>query len=435
MRILLINPKRVGRGQSSIRYMNSTPLSLPTLKALTPDDIEVRIIDENNEPIPYDEQWDLVGITVMLHVSPLAINIAQQFRERGIPVVMGGFFPTLWYEDAKSYADVILAGEAEYIWNDLIDDLRKGTLKPYYKADQLIDLKDIPFIKKEFFSEHDEFYHVETTRGCPYNCDFCSVTAFYGAKFRHRPIDHVIRQLEEFKDKMVFIVDDNIMGNPKYARQLFKEMIPLNLIWSGQFSLNHAEQTELMELAAESGCQFLFTGIESLSLENLKAVDKRWAKPEKYSEWIKMTHDAGISIYGSFMFGFEGDDPDIFKRTLDFCHDTSIELALFSALFPIKGSNFYKQLMDEGRIFETDATRFNGQYSTFHPKRMTSEELDENLRWIWQTFYSKPSIKQRLSRLMAQDRARGNPRKNGYPTQSELMLALNSAFKVAVGDF
>ncbi len=431
MKILLINPKRVGRGQSSIRYMNSMPLALPTLKALTPDDVEVRILDENVEPIPYDEHWDMVGITVMLHVSPLAIEIGKKFRQMGVKVVMGGFFPTLWYDDARPYADTIVAGEAEYVWNELISDLRKGNLKPLYKADRLIDLKDVPFIRKDFFSKEDEFYHVETTRGCPYNCDFCSVTAFYGAKFRHRPIDHVIRQLEEFKEKMVFIVDDNIMGNPKYARQLFKEMIPLKIIWSGQYSLNHAEDTELMELAAESGCQFLFTGIESLSLENLQAVDKRWAKPEKYKEWIRMTHSANISIYGSFMFGFEGDDPDIFKRTLDFCNENEIELALFSALFPIKGSNFYKQLMAENRIFETDATRFNGQYSTFHPKLMTSSELDEKLRWIWQEFYSKPSIKQRLRRF----KTTAQERRNGYPTQEELMLALNSAFKVAVGDF
>ncbi len=431
MKILLINPKRVGRGQSSIRYMNSTPLALPTLKALTPEDVEVRILDENVEAIPYDEHWDMVGITVMLHVSPLAIEIGKKFRERGIHVTMGGFFPTLWYDEARPYADTIVAGEAEYVWGDLIDDLRKGTLKPLYKADKLIDLKDIPFIKKEIFSPEDEFYHVETTRGCPYNCDFCSVTTFYGAKFRHRPIDHVIRQLEEFKDKMVFIVDDNIMGNPKYARQLFKEMIPLNITWSGQYSLNHAEDVELMELAAESGCQFLFTGIESLSLENLQAVDKRWAKPEKYKEWIRLTHEAGISIYGSFMFGFEGDDPDTFDRTMDFCNENEIELALFSALFPIKGSNFYHQLTKEGRIFEKDPTRFNGQYSTFHPKLMTSKELDDKLRWIWQTFYSKPSIKHRLRRLTSTPQER----RNGYPTQAELMLALNTAFKVAVCDF
>ena len=143
----------------------------------------------------------------------------------------------------------------------------------------------------------------------------CSVTAFYGAKFRHRPIDHVVRQLEEFKGKTIFFVDDNVTGNPKYAKELFREIIPLKIKWSGQFSLNNARNREVMELAAESGCQFLFTGIESIiSTDNLQAVDKNWARPEKFNEWIRMTHDVNIGIYGSFMFGFENDDPRYFSQ-------------------------------------------------------------------------------------------------------------------------
>ena len=433
MRILLINPKRVGRGQSSIRFMNSTPLALQTLKALTPDDLEVRIVDENYEDIPYDKCWDLVGITVMTHVSPAAIEIAKNFRRLGIKAAFGGFFPTLWYGDARDYVDTVVAGEAEYIWKDVIRDLNKNQLKPYYRAKQLIDLKDIPFIKKEFFLEQSQAYHIESTRGCPYNCDFCVVTNFYGAKFRHRPIDHVVQQLEEFKGGSIFFVDDNIMGNPKYSRELFKAIIPLKIKWSAQYSLNHAEDQELMELAAESGCQFLFTGIESLSLESLQSVNKKWAKPEKFKEWIKMTHDVGIAVYGSFMFGFEDDSPDVFKRTLDFCEENEIELALFSALFPYKGSNFYQKLKAENRIFETDHTKFNGQYPTFHPKKMTSEQLDDGLRWIWQHYYSKKSIKIRLARLLQKE----NPKTDntGYPSTAEVLLALNVAYKVAVEDF
>jgi len=433
MRILLINPKRLGRGQASVRYMNATPLALPILKALTPEDIEVRIVDENHTPIPYDEHWDLVGITVMLHVSPAAIEIAKIFRLRGIKVVFGGFFPTLYYNEARQHVDSVIAGEAEHVWPQVIGDLRSNQLKPYYKAENLIDLKDIPFIRKELFSEKDAFYHIETTRGCPYNCDFCSVTNFYGAKFRHRPIDHVLRQLEEFKGKALFFVDDNIVGDPAYARELFRAMIPLKIKWSGQFSLNHASNQEVMRLAAESGCQFLFTGIESLSQDNLRAVDKKWAKPEKFAEWIQMTHDAGIGIYGSFMFGFEGDDKDVFPKTLAFCEDNEIELALFSALFPIHGSKFYQQLQAEGRIFETDVTKFNGQYSTFHPRNMTSEELENGLRWLWNTFYSKNSIKKRLGRRMQQQPAGED--KEGVPNTTAVLLNLNIAFKVAVKDF
>ena len=433
MRILLINPKRVGRGQASVRYMNATPLALPILKALTPGDVEVKIVDENHAAIPYDEHWDLVGITVMLHVSSAAIAIAKRFRAQGIKVAFGGFFPTLYYDDAREHVDSVVAGEAEHVWHEVISDLRQNRLKTYYKAEELIDLKDIPFIEKEIFSENDEFYHIETTRGCPYNCDFCSVTNFYGAKFRHRPIDHVVRQIEELKGKAFFFVDDNIMGEPAYARELFREIIPLKIRWSGQFSLNNAANREVMDLAAESGCQFLFTGIESLSRENLQAVDKKWAKPEKFADWIRMTHDAGIGIYGSFMFGFEEDDRDVFARTLDFCEENEIELALFSALFPIRGSNFYKQLQAGGRIFETDVAKFNGQYATFHPKNMTSDELEKGLRRIWNTFYSKASIKRRLGRRMQQQPPGAD--ESGLPNTTELLLGLNIAFKVAVEEF
>lgn len=433
MRILLINPKRVGRGQSSIRFFNSTPLALPILKALMTDDVEVRIVNENYEDIPYDEYWDLVGITVMFHVSPCAIEIAKKFRKQGIKIAFGGFFPTLLYEGARDHVDTVIAGEAEYIWKDVMRDLHKNQLKPFYKAKQLINPEAIPFIKKDFFSEHDEYYNIETTRGCPYNCDYCSVTAFYGAKFRHRPIDQVIRQLEELKGKLIFIVDDNITGNPKYARELFKAIIPLKIKWTGQFSLHHAQNLELMELAAESGCQILFTGIESLSLRNLQSVNKKWAIPKKFKEWIKITHDVGIAVYGSFMFGFDDDNMDVFKRTLDFCEKNEIELALFSALFPIKGSKFYKQLKVENRIFETDYTKFNGQFSTFHPKKMTSEQLDDGLRWIWQNFYSKKSIKTRLARFLQKENLK--TANHGYPSTAEVLLTLNMAFKVAVEDF
>jgi len=433
MRILLINPKRIGRGQAAVSSMNSTPLALPILKALTPGDVDVVTVDENHEDIPFDECWDLVGITVMLHVSPAAIDIARQFRKRGVTVAFGGFFPTLHYEEARDQVDTVIAGEAEYIWHDVVGDLENHQLKAYYKADRLIDLKDIPFIKKDFFSPHDEFYHVETTRGCPHDCDFCSVTTFYGSKFRHRPIEHVMRQLEELKGKVVFFVDDNIAGNPKYASRLFREMIPLKIRWCGQFTLNQAGNREMMELAAESGCLFLFTGLETLSHENLQAVDKTWAKPEKYEQWIKMVQNVGIGIYGSFMFGFESDDKEVFKRTLDFCEKNEIELALFSALFPIKGSKFYQQLQSERRIFETDVSRFNGQHATFHPRKMTAQELENGLRWIWQTYYAKKSIKMRLSRLMTHEPPAVDRR--GYPNAAAALLSLNMAFKVAVEDF
>ena len=437
MKVLLINPRISGRGQASVKYMNSVPLALPTLAALTPSDIEVAIIDENTQDIDYDQPADLVGITVMLHLAPQANRIAREFRSRGVPVIMGGFYPSLWPEKALPHADAIAIGEGEPLWHQILDDARRGGLERRYQSSGYIDLKDVPFINKGIV-QHLDFYHTETSRGCPHKCDFCSVTKFYQGTVRQRPIKDVVAQVAEFADKLIFFVDDNIAGNRIYAKKLLRELIPLNISWSGQFTLNGAADTEFLKLAARSGCKFLFCGIETLSEEGLKEVNKGWANPEKYREWIRNIHDAGIAVYGSFMFGFEYDHKDVFKKTLEFTEETRIELAIFSALFPIEGSNLYHKLKQENRLFEKDLSRYNGQYSTFYPKHMTPGELDEGLRWIWQQFYSKAGIKRRighyLSRISRIDQTTDSINYRDF-SMEELMLALNVAFKVAVTDF
>lgn len=434
MKILLVNPLREGRGQSAVRFMNATPLALPTLKALTPDDIEVKIIDENIEPLNFDESYDLIGVTVMLHVSQRAIEIAQEFRKRGSQVVFGGFAPTLWPDKSLPYVDAIVSGEAEYVWKDVIEDAKHRRLKKIYRGQKMADLKDVPFIKKDFYTEQ-ESYHVETTRGCPYHCDYCSVTTFYGNKFRHRCVDDVVKQVAECHDRFIFFVDDNITANPKYAKEVFKAIKPLNVSWSGQFSINFAKDDELLDLAAAAGCRMLFVGLETLNSDCLGEVGKEWAKPSKYPELIRKVHDRNIGVYGSFMFGFEHDNKDVFKKTLDFCEDNHIDLALFGAMYPIEGSNAYKMLKKEGRIFEGNSKKFNGQYATYEPKNMTSEELNEGLQWIWKEYYSKRSIKHRLKDHVGNTNFLAGSTNSADLSTSELMVGLNMAFKAAVVDF
>lgn len=435
MRLLLVNPRRVGRGQSSVRFVDATPLALPTLRALTPDGVEVRIVDEGHEAIPYDEPWDLVGITTMLHVSPRALSIAGEFRARGTPVVLGGVFPSLWPDQVADHVDAVVVGEAEAVWGQVMHDAERGRLQPRYHADRRVEMDQLPFIPADCFPDEDPYFSIESTRGCPYRCDFCTVTALYGASFRHRPIDHVLRQLEAFDGRWVSFVDDNVTGDPRYARQLFKEMIPLGRKWNGQFSLHFAKDAELIGLAAESGCQMLFTGIESLDVSNLRAVNKRGADPARYGEWIRTVHDAGIAVYASFMFGFEQDDPDVFQRTLEFCEDHRIELALFSTVVTYEGGEFHQQLLDEDRLFETDLTRFNGQYATYHPQGMTAEQLEDGLSGLWRDFYSRRSIRERLSRVLAREKAAPSTDRIGGLTTAEVLLALNAAFRRAAERF
>lgn len=431
MKILFVNPKKLGRGQGSVRYLVATPLALPLLAALTPDDIEREIIDENISPINFDEKVDLVAITVMMHLIPRAIEIADEFRRRGIKVIIGGIYPSLHPEKFESHVDSIGIGEGEAIWGSIIEDLRKGTLKKRYKADRLIDMKEVPFISKKLFQD-PECYHIETTRGCPYACDYCSVTEFYGSKYRTRPIEDVVRQVEELHDKIIFFVDDNIAAKKSYAKELFKAITPIKAAWGGQFSLNFADDLELLRLAKESGCMFLFAGIESIKQENLEEVNKGWARAENYSRWIKNMHDAGIAIYGSFMFGFDHDNVSIFEETLKFCEENKVDLALFSCLTPREGSKLYAALEKEGRIFAEDLSLRNGQNVIFKPKGMTIEELDKGLTWIWENFYSKRSIKERLGHYinnLGYATAKVERRTSVSFSVEELMVFLNMAFR------
>tara|TARA_Y100000294_G_C8536567_1_gene329321 strand:+ start:160 stop:1464 length:1305 start_codon:yes stop_codon:yes gene_type:complete len=434
MKIFLINPKNVGRGQASVRYMASTPLALSILASLTPEKDSVRIIDENKRDIPYEEEVDIVGITSMLHASGRALDIAKKFRARGVTVVMGGFFASLCPREAEDYVDTIVIGEAEHVWGNLLEDFRSGKLKSRYQAGNLIDLSNVPFVSKKWF-ENGDCYHIETSRGCPFHCDFCSVTKFYKGTLRHRLINDVVRQVRECSNKMIFFVDDNIAINKKYAKELFKALTPLNITWSGQFSINAANDDKLLKLCAESGCKFLFTGLETLNSKNLENVDKNWMDPQKFPGLIENIHKHGIGVYGSFMFGFEQDTSDIFHQTLMFCEENKLDLALFSAIFPIDGSKFHEQLKAENRIFEKDSAKFNGQHATFTTKNMTSRELDDGLRWIWKEFYSKRSMKKRIGHLISKIKETPLSTESNNVSTEEFMVALNTSFRVAVTDF
>jgi radical SAM superfamily enzyme YgiQ (UPF0313 family) len=437
MKVLFVNPRKSGRGQASGRYLAATPLALPLLAALTPDDIETEIIDENIRPINFDEKVDLVAMTVMIHLVPRALEVAHEFRKRGMKVIVGGIYPSLHPEKFEQYVDSIGIGEGEGVWPAIIEDLRKGVLKRQYRAGRLIDMKEVPFMKKEFF-ENSECYHIETTRGCPYACDYCSVTEFYGNKYRTRPIENVVRQVEELRDKMIFFVDDNIAANKKYVKELFKAITPLRVAWGGQFSLNFADDLEFLRLARESGCMFLFTGIESINQRNLDQVNKGWSKAEDYSCWITNMHDAGIAIYASFMFGFDHDEPDVFEKTLAFCEANKVDLALFSCLTPREGSKLYAELERDGRILEEDLSLRNGQNVIFRPKGMTIEQLDQGLKWIWNNFYSKRSIKERLARYMCNigyAAAKTGRRTSMNFSGEEMLIFLNMAFRIQVSTF
>ena len=375
-------------------------LTLPHLAALTPEDIEVRLIDEAVEPINFDEPTDFVGITVNTYLAPRAYEISAEFRKRGVPVILGGVHPSLYTEEAQQHADSVAIGEAETIWEPILRDVEKGQLHPIYRATEFSSLKGLPLPRRDLLKQ-DAYLTtntIQTTRGCPFDCDFCSVTDFFGHTYRCRPLPEVIREIEtlDLNHPMVF-VDDNIIGRPQYALDLFNAIKSYKVRWGSQCSINLSKHSHVMKAAKESGCVAMFIGIESISQENIDDMHKGVNHVDKYYEAIQRIHDHGISINAGMILGMDHDDESVFERTLEFLEKTRIEYATFHILTPVPGTVLYHRMEQEGRIIDRDWSKYNGGYTVFKPKLMSPEALEEGYYWTYQQFYSMRSILKRIA--------------------------------------
>ena len=402
MKLLFISPELkesiFSYSKKDVRSFWFPRLSLPVLAALTPPDVEVRLLDESIEKINFEEEVDLVGISVMTFLSPRAYEIAGEFRQRGIKVVLGGIHPTAVPEEAKLHADSVVVGEAEGLWPRLIQDFKNGELKPFYRQNGLPSLENLPHPRMDLL-KRDAYLTancLQASRGCPFGCEFCSVTNFFGNTYRLRPVKDVVKELESMPPGYVMFLDDNIAGNRKYSMELFEAIKPLGLTWSGQSSLRLADDLELLKKAEESGCKGLFLGIESLSQENLKKVRKGFNQVEKYKESIKKFFDHGISITAGIIFGFDGDDESVFERTAEFLEENRITLSTPAILTPLPGTPFYRQMEKEGRIFDNNMAHYDGRHATFYPRLMSPETLQEGYYWLNHRLFSIPSIFKRV---------------------------------------
>jgi radical SAM superfamily enzyme YgiQ (UPF0313 family) len=313
MRIKLVMPRMINQEFTLL------PLNLGMLAALTPPDIEVSIVDEVVERVNFDEQVDLVGISCTTTVVPRAYEIAAEYRKRGVKVVLGGTHPTLIPHEAVKHSDSVCIGEAEGSWGEILADFKRGKLKQVYRNDGYCSLEGLPIPRRDLFdAEHYLPIHgIQTTRGCPFACDFCAVTAIFGHKYRFRPVKDVLAEIDTLEHRYVFFYDDNIVGNPGYSRELFRSLIPYKKRWIGQASTTVIRDPDLLRLMAKSGCKGLFVGFESLSEENLRQSHKKHNDPRQYKEVAKRLHDLGIAISGAFVFGLDNDDNTVFERTLE----------------------------------------------------------------------------------------------------------------------
>ena len=379
-------------------------LALPILAALSPPDVEISITDDLLTPIDLEKdlkEVDLVGITVLTKTALRAYEIADGYRKKGIPVVLGGIHPTALPEEAKEHADSVVMGEAEEVWPSLIEDFRIGNLKSFYRQERFTELSKIPRPRREILPRKGYFPLdvIQATRGCPFRCEFCSVRKFFGDTYRFRPISEVVEEMKTLRHRLIMFNDDNIIGNPFYSKELLKALIPLKKKWIGQASLSGLRDAENVALLAKSGCIGLLIGFESLSKSNLIQSQKYQNDPTEYREVIHTLHQFGITIWGSFIFGFDEDDPSIFEETVAFAIQTKLFSVVFALLTPYPETAFYQRVKEEGRLVQDQWWLLEKQEDSapfFIPKMMSSEVLREGWKRAWKEFYSFPSIWKRF---------------------------------------
>ncbi len=353
MRLTLIHPC-IGRrqGHDYIRTWQMEPLAPAVLKSLTPSDVEVIFFDDRMEPIDFDQPTDLVALSVETYTARRAYQIASEYRRRGVPVVMGGFHPTLVPEEASRYAEAVVVGEAEGVWEQLIRDAQRGRLQASYGNAARPKLGGVAPDRTLFEGKNYlPLGLVEAGRGCHFRCEFCAIQSYFKSTQTRRPIDDILAEIKKLDKPLYFFVDDNITSNMKQAKEFFRRLAPLNIRWVSQASINAAHDEEFLELIKASGCQGLLIGFESLNPSNLKKMNKTFNTMKGgFKAALANLRKWGIRLYVTFIVGYDEDDESTVRRTLDFALEHRFYMAAFNHLTPFPGTPLYRRLEQEGRL-------------------------------------------------------------------------------------
>jgi radical SAM superfamily enzyme YgiQ (UPF0313 family) len=373
---------------------------LTTLASLVPREIEatLQLIDEGIEDVPDNLSADLVGLTVITGTAPRAYELADRFRKRGMTVVLGGPHVTLIPEDAQPHADAIVTGYAEDTWPQLLRDFVAGQLQRRYDQSPDLDLAGRPFPQRDLlprkrFLTSNVF---EATRGCVHNCDFCVVPAAWGRKPLQKPVEDVIADIRQHRAKKLVFVDLNLIADREYAMRLFAALVPQRVQWYGLATVHLADDAELLDLAARSGCRGLLMGLESISPQNLRGSRKGFNHPDQYAHVVERLHHHGIALQGCFVFGLDHDQPDVFLKTAEFAGQARIDLPRFAIATPFPNTALYLRLQSEGRILTRNWELYDGQHVVFQPAQMSVEDLAAGTEAAWKYAYSLRSIIRRL---------------------------------------
>lgn len=411
-KLLIIQPSHyVSKNERRIfktKRRSVVSLTLPYLAALVPKDWDVELLDEQVQEINFDSKVDAVLLSVWTVSSLRSYDLCAEFKKRGVPVVMGGPHTFFYPDEAVNYCDAVAIGEGEMLLPQILSDLERGNLKKIYRGETLSDLSGLPFpryekINLKYYGPFRTF-SVQTSRGCPFKCDFCSERFYLGEKYRCRPVEEVVEEVKRTGSRRIFFADSNFGGNKARAIRLMEALMPLKIRWSTLWSLHLCEDKEFMDLAQRSGLLHVNIGMESVLPDTIKEMNKRQNKTTKYSEILSDLRRRGISYSLNFIFGWDNETPDVFEATLKFLYENKVPVAYFNVLTPEKGTPFYKRMADENRIFNIDEIgRYPGQICYFKPKWCEPYELEQSVGELYRRFYSFRSMIHRLPLPLTQN--------------------------------
>ena len=386
--------------RSRSKWSQIMTLSLPALAAATPEGHDITIEDERVKKIHLDDTPDFVGISFEVFRAYRAYEIADHYRQRYVPVVLGGMHASVMPEEGLLHADAVVVGEADEVWPQVVADAEAGRMRGIYKGDRPVDLTRLkpPRLDLLDASRYFPLYPIEATRGCTHACAFCSTRYVHGLGFRTRPVDHVLADIEWAGDRIVAFLDDNLAANEAFAKELFTAMIPYGKKFFMQSHVLLAENEELLSLAAKAGCLGVFVGVESVSAAALSEANKGFNKVERLKDNIARFHERGILVDGGIIFGFDNDTPDVFDRTIDALKKVKIDSVAVNILIPYPGTEFYRKFEREGRIICTDYAKYTGSTVIVRPKNMTVEELQAGYNRFTKDYYRMMEIVYRAFR-------------------------------------
>lgn len=428
MQVTLIKPTmgRLAEGPF-VDQARMEPLQLGVIAALTPAGVDVRLWDERVDPVDYDEQTDLVGLTVETFTARRSYEIADEYRARGVPVVMGGMHPTLLPDEAAQHADAVVTGDAEPVWAQVVADAHEGRLRPRYDAPPSVPQQGGLLPRRDLYRPHSylPLTLLQFGRGCRFRCEFCAVGAFFQHRHTHRPVDDVVAEIRAQPRRTLFFVDDNLIADHAAAKELLRALVPLGVRWVSQASLDQVHDPELMQLFVDSGCMGNVLGFESLDPANLREMNKRQnLSPFDPDEVAATLRSYGLQTWAAFLLGYDHETVESVRATCEWAIEKRFTFAAFNILMPYPGTPVYDRLREQGRLLYDGRWwlhpdyRFN--HAAYRPARMTPDELTEAAWECRRRWNSLGSILHRV----------GDRRTNlSSPTRLALYLMYNPLYR------